>query len=181
MLKIVLSLSLLLATQVALAAIPPMNNEMREMQASHIVEGKVIKLEKVLIKTHGEDPEFKDWNFTAHVDISQFIKGETMAEMAVETITVKYWKSARRPRGWTGSQGQNSGMSEGNQVRLFMTKDTDSGTYQLLIPNGWESLGDNQSILMDAMDEGELYDSDDSDHLYSIDRDDDDMAEESEI
>lgn len=140
MFRIGLFLSVLLGTQLALAAIPPLSEEMREAEASHIIEGKVLQLHADLLLARGENTEFQDWHYTALVEVRQFIKAATMAEIATETIQVNYWKPAKRPQNWTGPQGQNDRMLIGDEVRLFMKKDPESDEYHLLTPNGFELL-----------------------------------------
>ncbi|MEI6806709.1 MAG: hypothetical protein WCK49_09430 [Myxococcaceae bacterium] len=152
MLKIILPVGVLLVSQLALAAIPPLSKDMREREASHIVEGQVISIDKELVS--------EDWHMTAAVRVNKFIKVDMDTDAEAEKIRVKYWKPAKRPNGWTGSQGQNGWMSAGEEVRLFMTKDDETDTYDLLMPNGWEPLVGTQSNYLDNrdLDDVDLYD-----------------------
>lgn len=143
---------LMLVAPLALAAIPPLSEKAREEQATHIMEGRVLTLKKELVD--------RNWHYVARVKVSKFIKAELYSEQEAEVITVRYWKTGPRPAGWTGSQGQNGQMHQGDSVRMFMVSAGEPDTYRLLMPNGWESLPMEQVDYMDLMDDGVWVDAD---------------------
>lgn len=157
-----LFLSCCLFSGLIFAAIPPLSSETRELYASHIAEGTVVEVDQKLVNAHGEDPEFKDWHFVAHVKVSKFVKAELYSEQEAEQIQVKYWKPAKRPHGWTGAQGQNGWMAQGDEVRLYMSKARELDTYDLLTPNGFEKLSEAQADYLNEI-ELEEFEQDSSD------------------
>jgi hypothetical protein len=157
MLKIILTVSMLLSTQFGWAAIPPMTQEMRELEATYIIEGQILSVQKELVNVRGEDKHFKDWDITAQVAVSKFLKSEDDDEENSKTIDIKYWKSGMRPRDWAGPQGQNGWISKGDQVRLFMKRNADADHYDLLMPNGWEALSETQTYYIDTLDDMDVW------------------------
>ena len=131
----------LLVAQVVLAAVPPLSQEAREQQATHIMEGRVLTLKKELVD--------KNWHYTARVEVLKFTKVELFSEQEAEVATVKYWKTGPRPSGWAGPQGQNGQMSQGDQVRMYVVSADEPDTYSLLMPNGWELLTKDQDDFWD--------------------------------
>lgn len=149
-------LILMLVAPLALAAIPPLSEEAREEQATHIIEGRVLTLKKELVE--------KNWHYTARVKVLKFVKAELFSEQEAEVVTVKYWKMGPRPTGWSGAQGQNGQMFQGDRVRMYMVSAGEPDTYSLLMPNGWVLLSQEHSHYIDALDEDDVdYDYDDYD------------------
>lgn len=151
---------LMLVAPLALAAIPPLSQEQRSEQATHILEGRVLTLKKELVQ--------KNWHYTARVKVFKFTKAELFSEQEAEVVTVKYWKMGPRPTGWTGGQGQNGQMFQGDQVRMYMVSAGEPDTYSLLMPNGWELLPKDHVYYKDLMDEDD-YDYDDDDDSLDLD------------
>lgn len=124
------------------AAIPPMSVQHREASATYIVEGKVLNISNQVIK--GDRTEmYLNRIFTAEIEVSKFVKPEMLPDEETKTIQVTYWKPEQRPAGWGGSQGQSRILQPEGRVRLYLQKGS-QGLYHLLIPNGWEELGDDQ-------------------------------------
>ena len=91
----------------------------------------------------GTNGRFQNRVFTAKIRVHKFVRAELFSEQEAETIEVKFWRPAKRPRGWAGPQGQNSILWRGEEVRLYLTRDSNqAGVYHLLMPNGWERLED---------------------------------------
>jgi hypothetical protein len=152
-------LVLMLAAPLALGALPPLSAEEREQSATHILEGRVLTLKKELIE--------KNWHYTARVKVWKFLKAELFSEQNAEVVTVKYWKAGPRPTGWTGSQGQNGQMFQGDQIRLYLVSAGEPDTYTLLMPNGWELLPKEHVYYANLMDEDVWVEEDEQD-LYDL-------------
>ena len=114
---------------------------LREEQASHIMEGRVLSLKKEFLD--------KNWHYTARVKVLKFMKAELFSEQEAEVITVKYWK--------TGPRGQKGQIYQGDQVRMYMVSAGEPDTYSLLMPNGWELLPKDHVYYMEREDDEDLY------------------------
>jgi hypothetical protein len=141
----------------AFAAIPPLSNAERESMASDIVVGDVISVEQKLVDSGSSvgRHEHKNWEVTALVEVESILKSTAIRE-AGETIKVHYWKVARRPRGWSGGQGQNNHLNPNTKVKLYLRKSSETGVFDLLMPNGWEYADRNP--LLSLEDSGEMLD-----------------------
>ncbi|MES2504063.1 MAG: hypothetical protein V4534_04210 [Myxococcota bacterium] len=131
-------LSSLLITGAAFAAVPPMNENMRASFANSIFEGKVLKIETESVGSM-RDEEFEDTHYYAKIQVTKVVKTDLVGRDMPKEVTATYWKVAQRPRGWTGSQGQNSKMKVGDKVRIYANRD-DKMVFHVLQPNGWVDL-----------------------------------------
>ncbi len=113
----------------ALAALPPLSPEAQEQMASDIVVATVGKVEKSTISVPGGT----DTLFTMQLEVGQVEKG---ALKAGQSITATCQKTAQRPEGMVGPQGQNQIPAEGDKATFYLTRDGE-GPYKLLQPNGW--------------------------------------------
>ena len=135
MLKI-LSLGILLTAQLALAALPPMDQEQREIMSQVVFDGTVGRV-KSEIQTAPDGPlVHTDRVFTTDIKVSKVDKGDIAVG---DTVKIRYWKPAKRQRGWVGSQGQNMLPKPGDQGRFYtISMDSEEGVLGLLEPTGWD-------------------------------------------
>ncbi len=145
----------------AFGAIPPLSDADRESIASDIVVGEVLSVEQKVVDM-GSAPgrnEHKNWLVTALIEVRSILKSTEIRE-AGEMIKVHYWKVARRPQGWTGGQGQNAHLNPNSTVKLFLRSSSESGEFDLLMPNGWEYADSNLLLsLEDSDDMPDAYDT----------------------
>lgn len=155
MLKISLSLGVLLGASLGLAALPPLSENMRKYMAEEIFEGEVLKVETEIKQEGGL--EHQNRVFKADILVSKIDKGQEDLSVG-DTVKLNYWKPAKRPRGWTGSQGQNSLPQVGDKGRFY------SHTLSLLNPNGWDrtQAGQPDSYMENTADDDDIewYDAD---------------------
>jgi hypothetical protein len=122
---------LLLGVGLAWAALPPLSDEERTQQSSHIVEGTVVNVSSTEVAVSGG----VDREYRLNVRVNNQLKGTLPANQA---ISVVLRQTARRPAGWTGPQGQNEIPVQGQSVRFFLQ--AQQKDYRALEPNGWQPL-----------------------------------------
>jgi len=115
---------------ITMAALPPLDDQERELLSSHIVEGEVIHRSYVTEK----DNLGTNKRYTIQVEISKVIKGDGLKEK--QYIEVTYWKAGERPERWVGDGGQRSSFVVGKSYTLFLKANGSDGSYKLLHPNG---------------------------------------------
>lgn len=126
-------LALVITTSIANAALPPLREEERRADASHIVTGNVASV------TMHEKPRGEAWSdyiYTVVMTISGVEKGLDIS--VGQTFTFTYWKWGKHPMGWCGNSGQYSMIHPGENIRAYVVK-RDEG-YELLTPNGFTKL-----------------------------------------
>lgn len=136
----------------AQAALPPLDEDNRNLYARYIVVGKV----KTVSKTEVPIDIGTNLEYQAVIAVSRVEKGLLMSDdpdevvdqppgtpLPGEEITVHFWENGERPLGWTGPGGQYLPLFSYDEmqyeVRLFLSVD-DQGRLRLLEPNGWESI-----------------------------------------
>lgn len=113
----------------AWAALPPLDSQEQRNEAAEVVVGTVMNVKSELEEVgNGKDRVYK---VSFRVDGVE--KGRLRSGLL---ITVRFRRTAERPKGWAGPQGQNEPLVEDAKVRLFL-RDGDS-EFWLLTPNGWE-------------------------------------------
>ncbi len=112
-----------------LAELPPLSAAELQQQASHVVRGKVVQ---VYSAEKEPRPGFSDRLFAIELNISQTSKGEGLAPE--QTIFIRTWQAAIRPRGWVGPGGQSRIPRQGEDVTVYVRGE--QGAYDALIPNG---------------------------------------------
>ena len=120
------------------AAQAPHSPEELEKAATHIVVGRVTKVDvKLVLAPRGHGLGFRDRRYALQIKIESAPKGADIA--AGDTITVHAWRPARslRPRP-PGPQGHYPLPAEGDKVKVFLKKQDDQ--YQVIHPNGFEPL-----------------------------------------
>jgi hypothetical protein len=124
--------TLVISAGVASAAIPPLSKEDLNKQATHILVGDV---RAVYTTEKPGERGFTDRLYCIEVVPTALEKGEGLKEGRV--IYARAWTPAKRPRGWTGGQGQNVIPEAGKRVRVYLAQAKDGGL-DLVEPNGLE-------------------------------------------
>lgn len=140
----------------AQAALPPLSEDNRNLYARYVVVGKV----KTVSQTEVPIDIGTNREYQAAIAVSRVEKGLLMSDdpdevvaqppgtpLPGEEIIVHFWKSGKRPLGWTGPGGQYLPLFPYDEVqyevRLFLRVD-DQGRLHLLEPNGWESISEKE-------------------------------------
>jgi len=116
-----------------LAALPPLSARARQEKAEQIVSGTV----QDVYRREVRKGEGSNLEYVALLTVDKVEKGFWIS--APVFVYVHYWQVGKRPKGWTGPQGQSAGLEPGTRVRVFSRLD-ELGRSQLLEPNGWEPL-----------------------------------------
>ncbi len=133
MLKLALPLSLatVFLTITAMAALPPLSQEDREEMASDIISGTVMGVRSSI---EARRAGFLDEIFTVVVQVAEVHRG---ALRPGQMIKLTYWRAFRRPSGWCGPGGQYGSMAVGDNIRAYMTQNSED-MFRLLEPNGFD-------------------------------------------
>lgn len=113
------------------AAIAPLSPEDLQATADVIVVGQVEKIERRVVDLDCG----KNSVYELDVLVRKVEKGKVTGDYLLATC----WQPDERPEGWAGHQGQNDIPSQGSEIRLFL-RDAGEGAFEILEPNGWESL-----------------------------------------
>jgi hypothetical protein len=124
-------ISQVIALSLFVAAVAPLSDNDRAANAHVVVVGRVAKVD------HKEVPVADGTNieYTATITVEKWEK--QLISGNEKTVTVHFWQVGKRPAGWTGPQGQNSVLAVKAHVRVF-ARNSPSGQYELLEPNGWD-------------------------------------------
>jgi hypothetical protein len=123
-------LALFIAPLCVLSAVPPLTEQDRSHRCTHELTGVVQKATSSQIEVaQGTD--------TLHYAglVIEHVHQSSMDLLAGDEITVEYSRTASRPFGWVGPQGQNAVMKVGQRVRLWADSE-----FKLLNPNGFDVL-----------------------------------------
>jgi len=115
----------------ALSEVPPLSPEMQAQQSSHILIGRVLKVEAAGTESPGDYPNLI---FRVTLRVLDVVKGDGLKSQ--EELTFTYWQAGKRPPGWVGPGGQYQEVPADTVVRVYLTKEKTG--YRLLSPNGWE-------------------------------------------
>lgn len=129
---------LLLDVVFTFGALPPLSSTARSSTSAQIFTGVVETVSSSLVERHDQTDESAEWadhEVAATLRVDAVEKDTTAACIAGKLTTVLYRRTARRPQGWVGPQGQNDDMVTNSRVRCFV----DANGW-LLSPNGWELL-----------------------------------------
>ncbi|MBF0170863.1 MAG: hypothetical protein HQK87_07230 [Nitrospinae bacterium] len=124
----------LLAAAKAFGVLPPLDDEDKLFQSTHIIEGTVEKADARI----EADRLGTRWVTTLTLTVDAVLKGDDLSPGS--TIAVAYWQAGKRPDRWVGDTGQRGSFGVGMRRRLFM-RATGAG-YRLLSPDGSESLAE---------------------------------------
>ncbi len=131
-LRVFFCVSLLsLFSNASMAALPPLEQEERESDASHIVEGTVVEVsEWVQYLASGSVIHHKE----AALKISQSLKGD----LAVGEVARVHYQRIQLPEGFTGNIGQNTLPNVGDTIHVYARNCRIPNCLIALEPNGIE-------------------------------------------
>lgn len=130
-LAIIIGISMLLSNM-ALALLPPLTDEMREQKALVIATGEIVSIKKGLVQLSiGTNAVY-----TVDMKVSSIEKGPGISKDSL--LIFQYWKAEKRPVDWVGDFGQYQDLKKGDFVTVYLVLNQKSEGYLLLTPNGFD-------------------------------------------
>ena len=127
------------------AAVAPYLQEEMMMEATHVVEGKVIALSSKTKKSRVERDLLiaRDRIFKITVKVTDLEKGKGLEQG--NELTFEAWQPSTRFPPLPGPQGHQPVPNKGDEVKAYLLYNEKSKTYHPYMPNGIQIIGKEKS------------------------------------